>query len=180
VSAGPTLAKGTWDEAEAMVGDVIGRLEPADRVSVPDIRRKLEVVALDCPIHYDEDAARAQGYRTIVSPVSMARVWAMPAYWRPGDPPTGAEPMTTPIPATSVPGEGSEMIAVGVRMEYLRPVYPGDTVTATAVLKAVTRKRTRVGKGAFLVVESTYRNQDDEAVATETATVFRFDPVEDQ
>ena len=36
-----------------------------------------EVIGWDCPLHYDKAAAREHGYESIVSPVSMARVWAL-------------------------------------------------------------------------------------------------------
>jgi acyl dehydratase len=168
------LAPGTWAEAEAMVGTTIVTLEGADAVSMGDIRRKLEVIGWDCPLHSDEACAREHGYETIVSPVSMARVWAMPAYWSPGQPTLGVEPMSTPIPATDVPGEGDTMIATGVRTEHLAPIYPGDRISATAVLRSVTRKNTSLGPGAFLVIETTYANQRDERVSIETVTLLRF------
>ena len=57
----------------------------ADRVTLSDIRRKLEVYCFDCPLHYDEGVAQARGYRTIVAPVVMTPLWAMQPYWSPGD-----------------------------------------------------------------------------------------------
>jgi acyl dehydratase len=169
------LAPGTWAQAEAMVGSTIATLTGADAVCEGDIRRKLEVIGWDCPLHYDTAAAREHGYESIVSPVSMARVWAMPAYWRPGQPMLDDEPLSTPIPATAVPGEGDTMIATGVRTEHMEPIYPSDRISATAVLRSVTPKQTRVGPGAFLVVETTYTNQRDEKVAVETVTLLRFE-----
>jgi hypothetical protein len=168
------LAHGTWDQAEAMIGSTIAVISGADAVSVADIRRKLEVIGWDCCLHYDDACARAHGYETVVSPVSMARVWAMPAYWKPGDPTLGADPMSTPIPATAIPGEGDTLIATNVRLEYMAPIYPGDRISAAAVLRSVQRKRTRVGPGAFLTVETTYTNQREETVAIEVATLLRF------
>lgn len=168
------LAPGTWEEAEAMVGQTIAVLEGADPVSAADIRRKLEVVGWDCPLHTDSEVARRHGHPDVVSPVSMVRVWSMPPYWRPGEPPIGTEPMSTPLPATRIPGEGDVMIATSVRMEHVRPLYPGDCVTATAVLKSVTRRTTRLGPGAVLEVETTYRNQRDEPVTIETVTLLRY------
>jgi acyl dehydratase len=168
------LAAGTWEEAEAMVDTTIATWAGADAVSVGDIRRKLEVIGWDCPLHYDDACAREHGYATVVSPVSMTRVWSMPAYWSPGEPRLREESMTTPIPATNIPGEGDVMIATGVRTEHLAPIYPGDRICATAVLRSVTRKNTRVGPGAFLVVETTYRNQRDEPVTVETVTLLRY------
>jgi uncharacterized protein len=168
------LAHGTWAEAEAMVGSTIATTAGADAVSAGDIRRKLEVIGFDCPLHYDEECARRHGYETIVSPVSMTRVWAMPAYWSPGEPMLGEEPMSTPIAATSVPGEGDTLIATGVRTEHLAPIHPGDRISAAVVLRSVTPKRTSLGPGAFLVVETTYSNQRGDAVSIETVTLLRF------
>lgn len=174
MSGAANLAQGTWEDAEALVGSTIAVLDGADAVTAADIRRKLEVIGFECPLHQDADAARALGHPDVVSPASMVRVWAMPAYWRPGQPRIRTELMTTPLPAASIPGEGDTMIATKVRMEYLAPVHPGDRVSAEAVLASVTRKTTRVGAGAFLVVQTTYRNQHGEVVTVETVTLFRY------
>lgn len=179
VSGASNLAQGTWADAEALVGSVIARYEGADAVSVGDIRRQLEVLGWDCELHQDDDAARAHGYDGMVSPVSMTRVWAMPAYWQPGQARVEDEVLTTPLAAASVPGEGDVMIATGIRMQYEAPMYPGDRIFATAVLRSVTRKTTRVGPGAFIVVETTYANQDEQVVAIETTTLLRYQPQQD-
>jgi 3-methylfumaryl-CoA hydratase len=141
---------------------------------VSDIRRKLEVIGFHSSLHDDEAFARAHGYETIVSPVSMVRVWAMPAYWLPGQQAPGAEPFHTPVPGQLVPGPGEALIAVGVRMEYRAPLYPGDRVSSVAVLTRVTPKETRVGPGAFFDVETTYANQRGETVTLETVTFLRY------
>jgi acyl dehydratase len=67
------------------------------------------------------------------------------------------------------------MIATGVRTEHLAPIYPGDRISATAVLRSVTPKTTRIGPGAFLVVETTYTNQHGERVSVETVSLLRFE-----
>jgi acyl dehydratase len=168
------LAQGSWADAEAMVGQTVSKIEGIDPVSAADIRRKLEVVGLDCPLHYEESAAQAQGYRTLISPACMMRTWVTPAYWSPGEPLTEDRALFPPIPIALVPGPGDRMFATGTKTEYLAPVHPGDRLTATAVLKSVTRKSISVGDGAFMVLETTYTNQDEEAVARDELTVFRF------
>lgn len=174
MSGASNLAFGSWAEAQAMVGTTLAEVRGADPVSGADIRRQLEVLGWDCPLHYDADFAKQYGYRDIASPVSMARVWSMPAYWKPGEPRLVDETLTTPLAVTKVPGEGAAIIATSVRMDYVEPVYPGDEIVATAVLKSVTPKQTRVGPGAYLVVETTYRNQHGQAVAIENVTVLRY------
>ena len=66
----------------------IGREHPfegADEVSFNDIRRKLEVYCFDCPLHGDDAAARAHGYRGRIAPAVMTPLWSMPPYWLPGE-----------------------------------------------------------------------------------------------
>jgi len=157
-----------------MVGQVIGRLAGPDEVSVADIRRKLEAIGFDCPLHYDEGCAREHGYRTVVSPVSMTRAWSLPPYWAPGRPRIGSEAVTTPVAAAAIPGEGDTLIATRLRTEHFEPLHPGDRVSAETVLRGVTPKTTKIGSGAFLTLETTYRNQRGEVVTVETASVFRF------
>src|SRR4051812_17797975 len=57
-----------------------------DEVSLNEIRHKVETYCFDCPLHYDEKVAQAHGYRTIVAPLAMTGLWAVPPYWIPGDP----------------------------------------------------------------------------------------------
>jgi acyl dehydratase len=171
---GASLRRGTWEEAEAMVGQVIGHVSGADPVTAADIRRKLEVIGLDAPIHTDAEAAKVAGYRTIVAPISMLRTWVFPAYWVPGRPLDESGQLYPPSALTNVPAPVDRVFATESSADYLAPVHPGDRISATAVLKSVTRKRTRVGDGAFVVIETTYRNQDDVIVAVESLTTFRF------
>jgi acyl dehydratase len=168
------LAHGTWAEAEALVGHELLRQEGPDALTLADIRRKLEVIGWDCPLHTDAATARAHGYEDVVSPVSMTRVLSLPAYWRPGEPRIGTQPQIPGLAGTRVPGEGDALIATGVRMDYHEPIHPGDRIAAVAVLESLERKTTRVGAGAFFVVRTTYTKQDGAVVAVETVTFFRY------
>jgi 3-methylfumaryl-CoA hydratase len=172
--SGSNLVFATWEEAEALVGTVLAEWEGADAVSLADIRRRLEVVQLDCPLHYDEAVAREAGYDAIVSPAAMLRTWATPAYWAPGDAPTGAQALYAPVPATRIPAPGDRMFATNSKTTHLLSVHPGDRISGTAVLQSLTRKATSVGEGAFMVVATEFRNQRGEVVARDELTVFRF------
>ena len=180
--AGPAqlidLRDGTWEDAERCVGRELARYGGADDVTVGDIRRRLEVLAWDCPLHYDEATARRYGYRSIVAPATMLMTWAMPAYWVPGDPrPTLDDGALVPsYPFTRIPAPGEFMFATESETEYLEPVYPGDRISASSVLRSITRKRLSVGDGAFFVVETTYAKQSGEVVGVERLTVFRYSP----
>jgi 3-methylfumaryl-CoA hydratase len=171
---------GTWEDAQSWVGRELAEYHGADEVTVGDIRRRLEVLAWDCPLHYDEAVARRHGYRTVVAPATMLMTWAMPPYWSPGDPrpQPGDAALLPQYPFTQIPAPGEFIFATSSETEYLEPVYPGDRVSARSVLIDMTRKRLSVGDGAFFLIETTYVKQTGEVVGIERLTVFRYSAAE--
>lgn len=172
------LKEGTWEEAEKCVGQELARITGADDVTVADIRRRLEILAWDCPLHYDERVARQHGYRTLVAPATMLMPWCVPAYWQPGLPrPRMDDPAgVAPLAVCNIPAPGDVMFASRSETEYFEPVYPGDRITATSTLRELTRKTLTVGNGAFFVVETTYTKQSGEIAGVELMTFFRYSP----
>lgn len=170
------LTPGSWEDAESWVGRALGEFTGADEVTLADIRRRCEVLAWDCPLHYDEAVARAHGYRTVVAPTAMLMTWSIPPYWNPGDPRPQLDDavLIPPLAACRIPAPGEFMLATNSETEYLEPVYPGDRITASPVLVEMTRKTLSLGDGAFFVVETTYRKQTDEVVGIERTTFFRY------
>lgn len=170
---------GDHDEAEAVVGKGIGCFQGADAVSRGDIRRRLETLAWDCPLHYDDATAQAHGYREAIAPVTMYLTWALEPYWKPGDPrPHNASaPLMPHLPLVSgIPGSWSSMVEVEVDVEFRATVYPGDRISACSAVTSVVRKRTSIGEGAFITVETTYRKQTGEVAAIDRLTIFRYHP----
>jgi acyl dehydratase len=169
---------GSWDETDAAVGTVIGRLEGVDLVSESGIRHRLEVLGWDEPIHYSDEAARAAGYEGIVSPATMVITWVLPAYWSPGDPrPEPSDPYLLPrFALRQIPAPGDALFATSCKTTYLKPVYVGDRISGEVVFAGYTRKRLRIGDGAFMIAETRYSNQRRELVAQEEMTVFRYSP----
>jgi acyl dehydratase len=171
-------ASAEWDRAKALVGTEIGHFAGADAVSMSDIRRRLEVLAWDCPLHYDEATAQAHGYRTVVAPASMYMTFAMPRYWEPGMPRPDAQHRYLPdLPmVTNLPGEGDGLFDTDFEVHYHEPMYPGDRISGASRILSVTPKRLSVGAGAFIVVESAFTNQHGGLVAVDRVTLFRYTP----
>lgn len=172
---GLALACGTWDDARAMIGPPLLRLQGVDPVEAGAIRRLLEVHEWDLPPAYDRDAARQAGYRDVVAPATSYLSFALPPYWSPGDPPLPAH-VIPPLPYRHVPGEGSMMIATSVSVRLGEPLHPGDVVSSTWWLRSVTPKTTRLGAGAFLTFEARFATQRGDEVAREHTTVLRYEP----
>jgi hypothetical protein len=168
-----TLTQGTWDDAEACIGQELAVIEGVDLVSRQDVRRKLEVLRIESPLNTDDEVARSLGHKAAPAPTTMLPTWVMPAYWAPGDP-LDDRAYLPPLPICEIPAPGDSLFATQIRTEYGEPVYPGDRISATSSLVELTRKRTAVGDGAFMTVRTVYTNQDGTMVGVEHVTGFRY------
>jgi len=176
------LAMGTWEEAEAFVGKKIGSKIGVDKVEEGTIRRRLEPIEFDCPLHYDDEVARKAGYKDIIAPSTMVLTYETPAYWKPGDPHTKPDdPLKAiAISLANVPAPGTRTFASDVEIEFFAPMYVGDRISCEDKLLELIHKELRVGKGAFMVQESTYKNQRGELVAIMRMSMFRYNPPEEK
>src|SRR5689334_6328574 len=130
--------------------------EGIDDVTRSDIRRKLEVYCFDCPLHYDDQVARAHGFRDIIAPVAMTGLWSQPANWAPGSPPLFA-PGTKEISGRAeleVPTPFRRGFNASSEVEHLEPLFPGDHLRGATKLVEVNPKETRLGNGVFLTTET--------------------------
>jgi hypothetical protein len=165
----------TLDELQSWIGRE-HRFVGVDEVSRNDIRRKLEVYCLDCPLHYDDEVARAHGYRGVVAPVVMTPLWAMPAYWNPGDPVAflpGARENPGGI-RTDVPVVYPRGVNTGSEWEYFEPLYPGDRLEGTWKLIEIKPRETKLGEGVFLIVETAIHKRTGELVAKNVNSNYRY------
>ena len=74
---------------------------------------------------------------------------------------------------------GKSVINVGTETEFFRPIKLGEVLNAVDELIDVSdEKTTKLGIGNFVTTKATYRNGKGEVVATNTNTMFRFNPHE--
>ena len=155
-----------------------------DEVSINDIRRKLEVYCFDCPLHYDAAVARAHGYRDVVAPVALTPLWALEAYWNPGEPVyfiPGRRAISGGM-KTELPNKFPRGLNVGSRWEYFEPLYHGDKLRGDWQLLEVKPRETRLGDGVFLTYETNVYKQSGELVGKNSNTSFSYfeHPAEDK
>ncbi len=165
----------TLDELQAWIGREHG-FAGVDEVTRSDIRRKLEVYCCDCPLYYDDEVARAHGYRGLVAPVVMTPLWAMPAYWTPGEA-VFYGPNLRPKPGgirTDLPNVYPRGVNTATEWEYFEPLYPGDRLEGNWKLVEIKPRTTRLGEGVFLTVETSIYKQSGELVAKNRNTGFRY------
>ena len=180
-----------WKDAWQPMIDAVGTdFAPEEPPILPDvidataIRRLLEPLEFDCPLHYDADVARAHGYADIVAPATQLASLSMPVSWAPGETlfdsaDRNAQPLRSPVARAKAPIEPptTGFFAADYEAEYFRTAVVGDRLRRRGnILVACTPKETSVGRGAFLTYEHTIYNQRDEAVARVRITLFRYNP----
>ncbi len=166
----------TLDELQGWIGREHG-LAGVDAVSRNDIRRKLEVYCFDCPVHYDDAVARDHGYRGLIAPVAMTALWAMPAYWSPGEPTIFAPGLREKAGGlrADLPTIYSKAVNTATEWEFFEPLYDGDALEGNWRLVEVNPRETRLGIGAFLTVETTIAKTSGELVAKNRNVLYRYD-----
>ena len=156
----------------------------ADPIEASAVRRYLEPLEFDCALHYDREAARAQGYADVVVPTSALPTFAYAPMWRPGErlftrAERDAQPESSSVSGirTGLEPPTTGYFATNYDVEYLRSAVVGDRLARRgAKLLACLPKQTKVGCGAFLTWESEIINQRLEVVARLQTTFFRYNP----
>lgn len=150
-----------------MFYDFIGRSEEPlvarDPVSLDRVRMFLEAIGAD-PGKYLVDH---------IAPPALLQAWTLPGLGPVRSGPTVK--LYRRLDDAGYPG----LIAVGYRQEYLRPLVPGDVVTASATIASVSaEKRTWVGPGFFLATDTAFTDAAGAVVGRMTWTVFKYRPTE--
>lgn len=180
--------KEAWQPLMQAVGQDFSEGETqwgVDCVEKGGIRRFLEPLEFDCPLHYDDAIARSHGYSGIIAPFSSYLSLTIPEIWRIGTTVfTSAERHAQPEMNNPITGIGTMLapptsgyFATDLDIEYLRPVMVGDRLCrAGRKLLSCEPKETKVGRGAFTCWETEIRNQREETVAALRVTVFSYNP----
>jgi hypothetical protein len=179
-----------WQPVIAAVGtDFSGgeAIEGADAVDASALRRFLEPLEFDCPLHHDDRAAREHGYAGVIAPLASYFTFVAPPLWRPGDPPVftseerDAQPEGLAVRRflTGLEPPHGGYFAADFEVEPLRPVVLGDRLTRSGMkLVSCRPKETSVGRGAFMTWEWEVRNQRSETVARLRNTMYVYSPHE--
>jgi len=151
-------------DALALIGVKKTRRVP---VTARDIKRFAQAIGERNPIHYDEAYARCSRHGTIVAPPLFCQTLTFDDV-SPSELAADGSPveLNVPIPAQRAMGGGSDYIVH-------RLVRAGEVITVTSQLKNLYTKQGKNGLLYFIVVETAFTDERDEAVATETATYIK-------
>lgn len=180
-----------WEAAWQPVIDAVGEQFAddsiawgADVVEAGSVRRYLEPLEFDCALHYDSGIARRYGYSDVIAPYTSLLSFTLPPLWSPGekiftDSERNAQPavgaLRPHLPPQAPPFTG--YFATDIEMDFLRPVTLGERLGRRgAKLIACTPKQTRVGRGAFLTIESDVVSSLGDVVAHIRSGLFCYTP----
>jgi hypothetical protein len=164
-------------------GKVVWGADPVERGAV---RRYLEPLEFDCPLHTDPEAARAVGFPDVTMPYTGVVAWTLPAAWRPGETlfdsdDRDAQPVRTDINNTDLdlgpPTTG--FFGTDIEVDFLRPVVVGERIGRRGKkLLSCTPKETAVGRGAFMTWESDIVSDQGDVVARIRIGTYTYVPKE--
>lgn len=112
------------------------------------IRRFAEALGETNPIHFDEGAARAAGYRSIVAPLTFPCALRAGSDLREGL-------MVSP---------GKHLLQAEQSFEYWKPIVAGDRITVRARVVEISARPTPSGPADVVVIEDEGRDEAGELV----------------
>ncbi|MGH2507166.1 MAG: FAS1-like dehydratase domain-containing protein [Ktedonobacteraceae bacterium] len=182
--------KAAWQPLIAAIGTDFGQdteVWGADAVEQSTIRRFLEPLEFDCPLHSDQAIAAQYGYSAILAPYSSIMPHALPPMWQPGQSvftsaERNAQPTYSPVALSNGPMQelmppSPGFFATDIEIDYLQPVLLGDRLCMRGrKLLSCTPKETSVGRGAFLTLESEAINQRGEVIARFRTGMYYYVP----
>lgn len=149
-------------ETQAMVGQLLGQ-PVSGTITLKEAQRYAYAVDDLNPVYFDEEAARAAGYRGLIAPPTFVAHVAVQH-----------RPVAT-LRVDGIYGGGGGRRGVQLRVkrvmfggeewDFVSPACVGDTITAETRLKAVEEKHGGSGPFVLQTVETTYTNQHGEVVA---------------
>ncbi|MBI1885599.1 MAG: MaoC family dehydratase N-terminal domain-containing protein [Chloroflexi bacterium] len=150
------------DEMRAAVGR---ESEPVTfEVDKTACRMFARAVGYTDPIFYDEQYARAKGYRSVVAPPAFL---GHPVI-TPGQP--------NPLAAAYFRFDTGlkRVLNGGTDIEYFDDVCAGDVLTATSQLVDIQEREGRLGPMLITITEFTYRNREGKVVAKARGTGIAY------
>ena len=150
------------DEMRAAIGK---ESEPTTlEIDKTSVRMFARAVGYTDPVYYDEEAAKAAGYRSLPAPPGYL---GTPVY----DPSKrGARPQQMMEPSRPL----KRMLNGGTDVEYLADICAGDILTSTSAISSIEERQGRLGEMLITSTKTTYRNQDGKVVAIMTGTGIRY------
>ncbi len=165
------MSPGVYDELKTMVGQEQPEQVAVDAVCKHMIRHWCEAMEDANPLYTDEEYAKKSKYGSIIAPPTMVQAWSMPPLWPAREMPA----VYKRIFETCAKAGFDQIIDTDGEMEFFCPLFPGDRVhVVTKVGEVTPEKKTSLGNGHFITLESTYTNQRGELVCVQRVIILMY------
>lgn len=155
------------EEISQVIGKNVGvRIFEVEKGS---IRRFADAVGDANPLFRDEEQARKSPYGGIIAPPGF---FGWPSKHPLGAPLVIDFPVEVMEPLMKAGYTGATALDGGMEYDFFLPVYAGDTLVSSTVVKEVRERSGRGAKMAFIILETSYLNQNGALVAKARATTI--------
>lgn len=155
------------DEMRACIGRTSKQVALPEPVGPGDIRRFVDATGDANPLWTDEAFARSKGYKgRVVPPIMILELYRrMESEEEEG----GGGWQDIPFPP-----EYTDTRNAGKEVEWLQPLYMGDTMTVQHRLVDIVARQGRAGIGIYVTRQSEFRNGAGEMVVLLRATTVKL------
>jgi uncharacterized OB-fold protein/acyl dehydratase len=159
----------------AFVGVEVQAAAPArDAVNTPMIRHWCDAMQDANPVYTDPALAATSLHGGLVAPPTMLQAWTMRGLVP--RPAPGADSSMGVFEVLDAAGFTS-VVATNCRQEYARYLRPGDELSVSVSISAVSEeKKTGLGVGHFVTQRHTFIDQNGESVGTMEFRILKFKP----
>jgi acyl dehydratase len=168
------------ERLEEFIGKPMSASGPSsapDPVNIPMIRHWVDALDDRNPIYLDPEVAARSPFGGIVAPPAMLQTWTFGRPTIQGLAERGGAPGALGRSAlTTLDAAGyTATRATNSELEFERYLRPGDVLTASTTLEAISdEKTTALGTGYFVTWVSTYVDQHGEVVGRQRFRVLKF------
>jgi len=132
------------------------------------IRRYADAIEDENPLYWDEGYAKKTRYGDMVAPPGF---FGWPTKFKGVDMPAFPELLQEMGGILAQAGYGRTLDG-GMEYDFILPIRAGDTLKAAPEVASITERETKTGKMVFMVIETTYTNQNGELVAKARQTTI--------
>ena len=158
--------------AESLITDemraIIGKESSPTTLEVDktSVRMFARAVGYDDPIYYDEEAAKAAGYKSLPAPPGYLGT----PIFKPGGAPRGAPMSGGPQPSRPL----NRILNGGTEIEYFDDIVAGDVLTSQSHTASFEERKGSIGDMLITTTKTVYKNQAGNTVAVMTGTGIRY------
>ncbi|MFC1895489.1 MaoC family dehydratase N-terminal domain-containing protein [Thermodesulfobacteriota bacterium] len=166
------------EEVTQFIGKAIGGVTVME-VEKGAIRKFADAMGDPNPLYWDEKHAKNSRYGSLIAPPGFFGWSSDPADWQQptarteGAPPSG---VVEELNAALERAGYTLLYDGGIEYEFFAPIHAGDVLNASSMIKDVYVREGRAAAMAFMIIETTYTNQNGDVAARGRSTVIRPKP----